>query len=91
MTKAQIRAFAGKRVELTWRDPVSAAGWTGKPLGQETAICETLGVIQGVNTRGELVIASSYIHGGDVGDVTTLPLPCVERIRELQFRLRRHR
>lgn len=91
MTKAQARKFIGKRVQLTWRDPISASGWTGKPLAQETALCETLGIVQGCNGRGELVIASSWVHGGEVGDVTTLPLPCVESIRELQYKLRRYR
>ena len=91
MTKAQAKRFIGKRVQLTWRDPISSSGWTGKPLGQETATCETLGVLQGSNVRGELVIASSWIHGGEVGDVTTLPLPCVEDIREIDFKLKRYR
>jgi len=91
MTKAEVRKFIGKRVQLTWRDPIGVAGWTGKPLGQDTAQAETLGLIQGFNARGELAIASSWVHGGEVGDVTTLPLACVEHIRELDFKLKRHR
>ena len=91
MTKAQAKKFLGKRVEVTWRDPTGSSGWTGKPLAQETAQAETVGILQGFNARGELAIASSWVHGGEVGDVTTLPMPCVEDIRELDFRLKRHR
>ena len=84
MNKKTLKAQIGKPVRLHWRDPQTRPGWTDKPLEDKTARAWTLGVIQGFNSDGELVIACSGSNE-DVGDRTTIPLADVLELEPLKI------
>ena len=75
----------GQLYEIFWTDAFLLTAWTSlEDAKKETCVCKTVGYFVGVTESGDLLLAATLGHDGELGAVQGRPAGMVKEIYKLQ-------